>query len=249
MWISDYIYDKNYNYNTTHQSICMITTKHLSFILLILFFFDVKLTAQTQTVKVWGYMTEAATDEPALSTVVVKRTQTGVCTDGYGLYEITAEIGDTLVFQLLGMVTEERRVDATINLLNVEMTELPSPFMNEHPLRSHSRSQQITGIITSGYDNLPLPDALILLKGTSKDAVADIDGRYSINALPGDTLVFRYIGMLTQERLVFYGTNQMDIRLEEDIYCSEYGSDNAHLRYDSRKARRKQLRRLNRKSK
>ncbi len=39
-----------------------------------------------------------------------------------------------------------------------------------------------------------------IVKGTSNGVVTDIDGNYSLNATGGGTLVFSYVGYVTQER-------------------------------------------------
>ena len=40
------------------------------------------------------------------------------------------------------------------------------------------QSKTITGTITSGTDNEPLPGATVLVKGTTTGTVTDIDGKY-----------------------------------------------------------------------
>ena len=61
----------------------------------------------------------------------------------------------------------------------------------------HAQSSTISGVVSS--DDLPLPGASILIKGTSKGAVTDFDGKYQINANPADVLIFRYIGYEQKE--------------------------------------------------
>ncbi len=45
----------------------------------------------------------------------------------------------------------------------------------------------------------PLMGAGVVVKGTTKGAVADLDGNYSIQAPSNATLVFSYIGFTSQE--------------------------------------------------
>jgi TonB-linked SusC/RagA family outer membrane protein len=45
--------------------------------------------------------------------------------------------------------------------------------------------------------NLPLPGASVLVKGTLRGTMTDIDGNYNISALPADTLVFSMVGTTT----------------------------------------------------
>lgn len=73
---------------------------------------------------------------------------------------------------------------------------------------------QITGTVISGSDGTGLPGVSIVVKGTSTGAVTDIDGKYSINASEGNTLVFSYIGFTTKEVSVT-GQSTLDVTLDE----------------------------------
>ena len=58
----------------------------------------------------------------------------------------------------------------------------------------------VSGTITSGDDNLSIPSASILIKGTTKGTVSDLEGNYSISGLTEeDILVFSFMGYHTQE--------------------------------------------------
>lgn len=57
---------------------------------------------------------------------------------------------------------------------------------------------QITGTVTDSQ-NEPLPGVSVLIKGTQQGVSTDLDGNYAINAKKGQVLVFRYVGMKTQE--------------------------------------------------
>lgn len=61
----------------------------------------------------------------------------------------------------------------------------------------------------------PLPGANVIVRGTTRGVSTDIDGKYSIDAKPGDVLVFQFIGMRSSS--VTVGINKrIDVRLEED---------------------------------
>ena len=72
---------------------------------------------------------------------------------------------------------------------------------------------RVTGKV---IDNLgePMIGVSILEKGTTNGVVTDIDGNYSLNAKEGGTLVFSYVGYITQEHPVTGGT--LNITLKED---------------------------------
>ncbi len=55
---------------------------------------------------------------------------------------------------------------------------------------------QIKGKVVDDQ-NLPLPGASVLVQGTLRGTMTDIDGNYNISALPADTLVFSMVGTAT----------------------------------------------------
>jgi TonB-dependent SusC/RagA subfamily outer membrane receptor len=63
--------------------------------------------------------------------------------------------------------------------------------------------QTVTGVVTSGEDNSPLPGASIVLMGTTAGSVTDENGNYTIE-LPDltGTLTFSFIGFQTVEEAV-----------------------------------------------
>jgi len=70
----------------------------------------------------------------------------------------------------------------------------------------------ITGTISDATG--PLPGVTIYVKGTSSSAVSDENGRYSIAAAIGDTLIFSFIGFKDNEQVV--SSAVLDVVLIED---------------------------------
>lgn len=61
-------------------------------------------------------------------------------------------------------------------------------------------SQSISGVVMDGEFNEPLPFANVLVKGTTKGATTDIDGKFLIKIDPGTyTLVFSFVGYASVE--------------------------------------------------
>src|SRR5215217_2265077 len=56
----------------------------------------------------------------------------------------------------------------------------------------------ISGVLTTP-ENEPLPGVTVQVKGTSRTTLTDINGRFSIAATKGETLVFSYVGYAPQE--------------------------------------------------
>ncbi|MNK49416.1 TonB-dependent Receptor Plug Domain protein [compost metagenome] len=65
-------------------------------------------------------------------------------------------------------------------------------------------SQDITvkGTVTDGLDKTTVPSVSVTVKGTTKGVQTDVNGNYSINTSANSTLVFTYIGYVTQEVLI-----------------------------------------------
>ena len=63
---------------------------------------------------------------------------------------------------------------------------------------AYSQDVTITGTVTDANSE-PLVGVNVLVKGTTTGAITDIDGNFSVSGKKGSTLVFSYIGMLSQE--------------------------------------------------
>lgn len=67
---------------------------------------------------------------------------------------------------------------------------------------SIAQSRTVTGRVTSSEDASALPGVSVVVKGTTIGANTDNEGRYSVQAAPGDVLVFKFIGMQAREQRV-----------------------------------------------
>ncbi|MCL6266127.1 VWA domain-containing protein [Flagellimonas myxillae] len=76
-------------------------------------------------------------------------------------------------------------------------------------------AKTITGVVTDS-ENLPLPGANVMVKGTKITVQTDFDGNYSIEANQGQTLVFSYLGFVTKSMTVGSSTT-INVMLEEDF--------------------------------
>ncbi|WP_372949174.1 TonB-dependent receptor plug domain-containing protein [Mariniphaga sp.] len=73
----------------------------------------------------------------------------------------------------------------------------------------------VTGKVTD-EQNLGLPGVTVLVKGTQTGTVTDFDGNYSIEVPSNATLVFSYIGFLTEE-IAVDGSTAINLEMNEDI--------------------------------
>ncbi|QNH63376.1 SusC/RagA family TonB-linked outer membrane protein [Hymenobacter sediminicola] len=82
------------------------------------------------------------------------------------------------------------------------------------PGHAQQNLRTITGTVTAA-DRTPLPGVTVLVKGTTTGASTGADGRYTLQAAPGSTLTFSFIGYTTQERAIGEDTS-IDISLKEN---------------------------------
>lgn len=66
-------------------------------------------------------------------------------------------------------------------------------------------------------EGVPLVGASVLVKGTSKGAVADFDGKYEISVKKGDVLLYTFIGMIPKEvKVTKSASYEINVVLLED---------------------------------
>ena len=87
------------------------------------------------------------------------------------------------------------------------------------PLQAFGQSK-ITGTVVDQTNGEPIIGATVKIKGTSTGVVTDIDGNYSIDVKPGQTLEFSYIGYTTQS-LKVTKAGRYDINLSEETNTLE----------------------------
>ncbi len=84
--------------------------------------------------------------------------------------------------------------EATISAMKVEAIALEENKAKAKITSTYdATTRTISGIVTD-ETNLPLPGGNVSIKGTNKSTSTNYDGKFSIQAEKGDTLVFQYIG-------------------------------------------------------
>lgn len=76
-----------------------------------------------------------------------------------------------------------------------------------------SQQQTITGTVT--YDRMPLLGVTVSVKDRPTNTLTNAEGRFSLAAAPGDTLIFSSIGFITQT-LILTSYDPLNITLQED---------------------------------
>lgn len=83
-----------------------------------------------------------------------------------------------------------------------------------------AQNTTVSGTITDGKDNSPLPGVGILVKGTTTGTTTNAAGKYTISAPANATLVFTYIGYTTKEVAVNNQTT-LDVSISESAEMLE----------------------------
>ena len=78
---------------------------------------------------------------------------------------------------------------------------------------AQAQTVKVTGKVTDNL-NEPMIGVSIVEKGTTNGCITDIDGNYTLNVSQGATIVYSYIGYITQEKQAVAGA--MNIVLKED---------------------------------
>jgi TonB-dependent starch-binding outer membrane protein SusC len=82
-------------------------------------------------------------------------------------------------------------------------------------METFAQQRSISGVVTDEGGS-PLPGVNVIIKGTTEGMITDLNGKYTISANEGATLIFSFVGFLTQEFEV--GTSStIDVTLNEDV--------------------------------
>lgn len=127
--------------------------------------------------------------------------------------KIDLDVKNTSLGEVLMMISQKtglkfKQVNQTINV-NVREK-------SEQPLEIILQSRIVSGVVTSGEDNEPLPGVNVVIKGnTAVGTITDINGKYSLTVQDNSVLVFSYIGFLSKEVPVD-GRSQVNVIMEVD---------------------------------
>src|SRR5690606_14833361 len=92
--------------------------------------------------------------------------------------------------------------------------------MATFPFARAQQTKMVTGVIENMLDNSPLQGVKVQVKETGQATATDAKGHYSIEAAPGNVLVFSYIGMKPVEKEVG-ASDRVNVSLEEDLSSLE----------------------------
>ncbi len=72
---------------------------------------------------------------------------------------------------------------------------------------------KVTGYVTD-ETNFGIPGVTVVKKGTTEGTITDIDGKYAIEAAPGQVLEFSFIGYISQETTIDAGRKVYNVSLQ-----------------------------------
>jgi TonB-linked SusC/RagA family outer membrane protein len=117
-----------------------------------------------------------------------------------------AKIGLTLLF---GVLSAQAAGNESTNLLRTDKAGIRA-----HVVAAGEDDGEVTGIVTDGAGE-PIAGAAIVVKGTTRGVISDMDGRFVISASASDVLTVSYIGYRRQEAAV-NGRTEIRIALVDD---------------------------------
>jgi TonB-linked SusC/RagA family outer membrane protein len=92
------------------------------------------------------------------------------------------------------------------------------------------QARQISGTVSSSEDGQPIPGVNVVVQGTNKGTVTDIDGKYSLELAENEnTIVFSFVGFTSQtvtvdQRSTIDITLQIDAKTLDEIVVIGYGT-------------------------
>ena len=143
---------------------------------------------------------------------------------------VTLNITDKTVEEILPELFEGQEVVFDVRQDNLILIK-PLQGANESSTDFYAQQQQkmVSGKVTD-TSGQPLPGVTVVVKGNTQGTVSNTDGNYTVTNIPeGATLVFSFVGMLTQEIVVGNQTTinvsmKMDAIGIEEVVAIGYGT-------------------------
>lgn len=138
--------------------------------------------------------------------------------------EVNLKVTDLEVEKILDKIFDDKEVSYTITESNLILIK---PSGNDSTNKSFQQKKVSGKVVDS--EGEPLPGVTVLVKGTTQGSVTDFNGTYSIDNITEDvTLLFSFVGMLTQEievgsQTIIDVTMQMDAIGIEEVVAVGYG--------------------------
>lgn len=127
--------------------------------------------------------------------------------------EVSVDFSNKNIEEIMQELFNSKDVNYEILDRNI-LIKVPDNKLSENR-RQQQQQNYVSGTV-SDETGQPLPGLTVVVKGTTRGTVTNADGRYTLSNVPEDaTLVFSYVGMLTQEVQVGNQTS-INITMESD---------------------------------
>ncbi|MGV6828098.1 MAG: carboxypeptidase-like regulatory domain-containing protein, partial [Flavobacteriales bacterium] len=163
--------------------------------------------------------------------ISVKESGKTVYSDLNGAYKISTSNDETLIIEKEGFKTKEIKLGRKSSVqyvilladtnhiknkgkvcdIKLSSTTKGKPIVLKNidsisKTKKDSLNKNVSGIITDEA-GIPLPGVNIIIKNTNLGTQSDFDGNFTIHANRGQTLVFSYVGFITEEMIVSCDNN------------------------------------------
>lgn len=91
---------------------------------------------------------------------------------------------------------------------------------NPRRISNEVRFVEVKGTVYDSESGESIPGVNVLEKGTSNGTITDLDGTFSLNVADNATLIFSFVGYMSQEVAV-QGQSTIDVRLSPDVTALE----------------------------
>lgn len=109
-----------------------------------------------------------------------------------------------------------KNLNGFILLVGMSLTNPCYLFAEKSLVEYQMLQKKISGLVTDDMGN-PMPGVTVQIKGKTTGVITDIDGRFSLEAEVGETLVFRFIGFEIEERKISGDTSIINVRMLEKM--------------------------------
>ncbi len=126
---------------------------------------------------------------------------------------VDLNVNDASIDKILNQTLENTSLTYQIFDRQIVIMAKPAETSDRMVLQANPEKSLIKGVITDPSGQ-PLPGATVTIEGTTRGVITDVDGSFSIDAKPGEKLVFSFIGMETTIVGVT-GQKQLNIQFQE----------------------------------
>ncbi|WP_168796404.1 SusC/RagA family TonB-linked outer membrane protein [Flagellimonas onchidii] len=147
-----------------------------------------------------------------------------------GVFQTNKVVSISAKKEKLSLVLDRLFKSLNVNIHYLEKQIIIKRMIDRHVSRQVGSPPQhvITGNVTD-KNELPLAGANIIIKGSTVGTLTDFDGNYEITANEGQILVFSYVGMIPEEKVVDATVGTINIKLLdanelEEVVVVAYGT-------------------------